>query len=102
MRVFLSLHAVIGDINIKQQHPKIITAWTYFLRSLLFWAHLSHVDSHTDDLSCLHPHRTGGLPVPAGRGVESRDGRILYALSPWAGLPMIHSARVFVTAARFL
>lgn len=73
-----------------------------FLRSLLFWAHLSHVDSHTDNFSCLHPHRTGGLPVPAGRGVESRHRCVFYALSPWACLPMIHSARVLITAAGFL
>lgn len=71
---------------------------------LLFWRNLAHIDPDTDDLAGLHPHWAGGIVATCSthRCVAGRNGRVLYALPPRAGLPVVHSAGMVIAVPHLL
>jgi len=74
---------------------------------LLFGRHLTHVDPDADHLARLHAHRASGVLArpgpPANAAVgDGGDGRVLDALTPGPGLPVVDGAGVLVAAPHLL
>lgn len=93
---------------VKQAKPKPILRmadhriYCRLPKALLLGSHLAHVDSHADDFSCLHAHRTRGLPIPRCSRIEGWHWCVLYTLTPGTSLPVVHSTRMLIAAAHLL